>query len=127
LELVLRLQPVQHFRTLRESLPGDVLEITVQREAGRHLEMREWSLNFSLAACCKRSAMSSVRVSTCGASLKTIDISLWLFTKESDPVELHAVCILDRFASLDAEHHILRVRIFLAQIVAVVGGHHRQA
>ena len=126
LELVLRLQPVQHFRPLRESLPRDVFEIAVQREARRHLEMRKWSLNFL-----QLHAATFCNVERARQNLRRIfeDHGHFFVTlhKEIGAVELHAVRILDRLARLDAEHHILRVRIFLAEIVAVVGGHHRQA
>ena len=33
----------------------------------------------------------------------------------------------DRFAGLDAEHHVLRVRIVFAEVVAVVGSDHGDA
>ena len=42
-------------------------------------------------------------------------------------VELQPVGIVDRLAGLNADHHVLRVRVVLAQVVAVIGGHQRKA
>ena len=42
-------------------------------------------------------------------------------------VKLHAVGVVDRFAGLDADHHVLRVRVVFAEVVAVVGRDQRQA
>ena len=42
-------------------------------------------------------------------------------------VELEPVGVVDGLAGLDAQHHILRVRIVLAKIVAIVGCHQRKA
>ena len=71
--------------------------------------------------------MSSVRVSTSGESLNTRYISSWSLDEELVAVELHAGGVVDRLAGLDAEHHVLRVGVVFAEIVAVVGGDQRQA
>ena len=42
-------------------------------------------------------------------------------------LELHAIGVLNRLAGLNAQHHVLRVRVVLAEIVAVVGGDQRKA
>ena len=41
-------------------------------------------------------------------------------------MKLQPVGVVDRLAGLDADHHVLRVGVVLAQIVAVVGRHQRQ-
>ena len=75
----------------------------------------------------QRSAMSSVRDSTSGESLNTRSHFVVALDEEIGAMELHAVGVLDRLAGLNAEHHVLRVSIVFAEIVAVVGGHQRQA
>ena len=42
-------------------------------------------------------------------------------------VELHAGGVVNRLAGLDAQHHVLRVGVVFAEVVAVVGGDQRQA
>ena len=42
-------------------------------------------------------------------------------------LELHAVRIAHRFASLDTQQDFLRVRVFVMQIVTIVGRHQRNA
>ena len=47
--------------------------------------------------------------------------------KELVAVELHSVGVLNRLAGLYADHHVLGMRIVLAEVVAVIGGDQRQA
>ena len=41
--------------------------------------------------------------------------------------EFHAGSIVNGLASLDAEHHVLRMSIFFTKVVAVIGRNQRQA
>ena len=47
--------------------------------------------------------------------------------EKSAALKLHAIRILDRLARLNAQHHVLRVRVIFAEIVAVIRGHQRKA
>ena len=101
---------------------GDMLEVTVQRISRGHIEMRKRIADFFSRNCIARQSPASASAHRV-ASLKTPSISSWLFTKKL-VAGTSSVFILDRLAGLNAEHRVLRVRIVLAQVMAVVGGHH---
>ena len=71
--------------------------------------------------------MSRVRVSTSGRIFEDAKHLVVVLDEELVAVELHAAGVVDRFAGLNAEHHVLRVGVVFAEVVAVVGGDERQA
>ena len=104
---------------------GDVLEIIGQRIAIGYDELRERVVDFlqaNIAALCdlhraREHALIAVE------DLRHLRTSLH---KELIAVKLQPVGIVDRLAGLDADHHVLRVRVIFAEVVAVVSRDQRQ-
>src|SRR5207253_939438 len=99
-----------------------VLEITVQTESSRHIEVRKRIADFlqpQIAAFCyAQGAGEHVR--------RVFEDSVHLvmaLDKKSAALKLHAIRILDRLAGLNAQHHVPRERVILAEIVSVICCH----
>ena len=71
----------------------------------------------------QRSATSRVLATASGWSGKAARISSSLLKKNSCGGEAHAVLLREARAGLDAEQHVVRRGVLLAQVVDVVGGH----
>ena len=75
----------------------------------------------------QRSAISMVRSRTAGESLKEARHFFGALDKKLVAVEFEAVGLVDFCAGLHAEHYVVGVRVFTAQVVRVVGGDERNA
>ena len=122
----LRIERPQSFQAAGESLAGDVLEVTVEGESVRHVEVRKRIADFFQphVAAFGNAQGAAQHV---GRVLEDPLHFVVTLDEEVRALELHAVGVLDRLAGLDAEHHVLRVGVVLAEIVAVVRCDQRQA
>src|SRR5580658_9562288 len=101
-----------------KSLPRDVLEITVESKSLRNVKVRKrtWHLlQMQIAALGNvERAREHVRriLEHTQHLVAVLDVKL-------RAIKLHPVSLLNRLPRLDAQHHILRVRVVLAKVVAV--------
>ena len=84
------------------------------------------SLTFS-SLTWQRWAMSQVRSSGVFQFAEQLHHLVARFQVEIGRVPMHAVGVAHRLAGLDAEQDFVGARVFLAQVVGIVGGHQRQA
>ena len=119
-------QSPQALHPSRESLPRNVLEITVRRESLRYIEVRKRRRNFfqpQITALGNRHrARQYIR-----RVLEHAQHLVAVLHKKLVALKLHPVRVQNRLPHLDAQHHVLRVRVVLAQVVAVVRRHQRYA
>jgi len=102
-----------------------VNEIAVDCVAGRNFKLRKWVGHFFQAQAAALGNIERAREHL----RRVLEHAVHLFVALDEKLrtlELHASCVADGLAGLDADHHILGVGIVLAEIVAVVGGHQRQ-
>ena len=118
-------QTAQDFQASRKTLPGDVLEVSVDCESIGNFEMRERGRNFLQPETTALGDIESAREHFGRVLEDAVHLVVTLDEKLS-ALKLHPVRVLDGFAGLDAHHDILRVRVFFAEIVAVVGGNERE-
>ena len=119
-------QPPQALHPPRKSLPRNVLEITVRRESLRYIEVRKRRRDFfqpQIAALGNRHrARQYIR-----RVLEHAQHLVAVLHKKLVALKLHPVRVQNRLPHLDAQHHVLRVRVVLAKVVAVVSRHQRYA
>ena len=120
------LQFAQHVQALGKALARDVLEVVGQRIAGGHFELRERDRELFPGEHCSARRSPACAPARARSRMKTCAISAAALHEKLIAMKLQPVGVVDRLAGLDADHHVLRVRIVLAQIVAVVGRHQRQ-
>ena len=118
------LELAQDVQPLAKALAADMLEVVGDRVARRHFELRKRVVNFfqphiaalgNLQRARQHPLVSREHLPHLGSALH----------EELVAVELQAVGVVDRLARLNADHHVLGVRVVLAEIVAVVGGDQR--
>ena len=116
----------QSFKPPRVTLARDVYKVAVECIARRNVKFRKRRGDFfhtQIAAPgnIQRAAHHLRRVFEHAQHLVVT------LHEELRALEFHAGGVVDRLAGLDAHHHVLRVRIFFAEVMAVVGRHQRQA
>ena len=126
LQFPCRCQLLQPLPPKEEPLAGNFLKIAVKRFAGRHLEMGEnvlFCFQVDIAAlghfqsareCLRNLAENRVHL------LRGLEIELV-------SGKLQAVRVTDGLPGLNANQHVLGARILLGEVVAIVGGHQRDA
>jgi len=126
LELALFVQRSQRGQAAGETFAGDVNEITVDGVAGGNVELRERCGYFFQAQATALGDVESSRQDF-GRIFEDAVHLVMVLDEELGTVKLHPRCIVNGLAGLDAQHHILRVGVVFAKIVAVVGGDEWQA
>ena len=123
---VARHQGLQPRQPRREALAHHVLEVGVDGEAGRHVEVRQVVHargQVDVDAIGDADGVGQ-RVRELGEDLRHL---LRRLQEELIAVIAEAVGVVDRLAGADAEQDVVRLVVVLAQVVHVVGAHHRQA
>ena len=116
---------LQTRQPLPEPLARDVLEVFVEREAGRHVEIRQVALAFAdhHVAALGDADRARQRV---GKLLEDFRHLLRGLEKELPGVVPEPFRIVEPLAGTDAQQDVVRVRVALAQVVHVVRAHQRQ-
>ncbi len=125
LQSSLGLDGAQSFQAAGEALPRDMLEITVQRESGGHVEVRERIADFLEAHVAAFGDGESAGKHV-GRVFEDAVHFVVALDEKAGALELHAIGVLDRLAGLDAQHYILSVGVVFAEVVAVIRRHHRE-
>ena len=125
LEPTVRRQSSQALHPPRESLPRDVLKITVERKSVRNVEVWKRAGNFLQSKVAAFRYIERARKHL-GRVLEHPQHFVAVLHVELRALELHPVGFLDGLPRLNAQHHILCVRVVFAKVVAVVGRHQRQ-
>ena len=115
------MQFAQQREAARKAFAGYVLEVIVERIPWGHIELWKWLAHlfqFDIAAL---SDLHGARQHTLVAGEDLCHFGRTLHEKLIVG-EFQPVGIVDRLAGLDADHHILRVSVVFAQVMAVVGG-----
>src|SRR5215831_12095734 len=110
------------FQTAPKALTCDVLEIGVERVAGRYIEMGKRIADLFQANVAALGDLQRSREHL-GRILEHLEHFVAILHVKSGSLELHPIRILNALARLNANHHVLRMRIVLAQIMAVIGCH----
>ncbi len=126
LQLALLVQRAQRFQAAGEAFAGDVNEVAVDGVAGRNFELRKRIGDFFQAQAAALGDVERAREHL-GRIFEHAGHFVVVLDEELVAVELHARGVVNRLAGLDAEHHVLRVGVVFAEVVAVVGGDQRQA
>ena len=125
-QLALLGKRAQRFQAVREAFSGDVDEIAVDGEARRNFELRERSGNFFQPQAAAFGDVERARENL-GRIFEDAIHFVVALDEELRAFEFQACGVANRLPRLDAEHHILRVSVVFAQIVAVIGRDQRQA
>ena len=126
LQLSLLLHRTQGFQAAGEAFAGYVDEVAVNRVAGWDLELRKRIRNFFQAEAAALGDIERAR-EYLGGVLEQARHFVVVLDEELRTVELHAARVVNGLAGLDAQHDVLGVGIVFAQVMAVIGGHERQA
>ena len=100
-------------------------EVTVDGVARRDFELWKRICNFFQAQAAALGNVERARENFRRVFEDAIHFVV-ILDEELCAIELHAASVVNRLASLNAEHHVLCVGVVFAEIVAVVGGDKRQ-
>ncbi len=126
LQLALLAQRAQRFHAPGESFTRDVNEVAVDGVTGGNFKLRKRVRDFFEAQAAALGNIDGARQHVGRVFEHAVHLFVVL-DEELRAVELHARRVADRLARLYADHHVLRVRVIFAQVVAVVGRDQRQA
>ncbi len=117
---------LQIWHARREPFPHHFFEITSCGVSGRNLEFRKWIWNpFNLhVAACRNIHRSPQRLGNFAKHFRHLRGGLEI---ELVGRELHPVRVTHGLASLNAQQYFLRVRVFVVQVMAIVGRHQRNS
>src|ERR1019366_5746126 len=110
----------QNIEPMGKALPGDVLKVVRQRVTGRHLKLGKRIVNFFQPNVAAFRDLQGPRRHVLISQENLLHLDGALHGKLV-ATEFQAVGVVDGFTHLNAEHHVLRMGVILAEIVAVIG------
>src|SRR5258708_590649 len=109
-----------------KAFTGHLLKVTVESEARRDLKFRKRIVDLVQLEVATLGDGQSARQQVFAFAEDAAHLVGALY-EELVAVKLQAVGVMNRLAGLDADQNVLRMRIVLAEIVAVIGRHHGDA
>ncbi len=122
----LLVQRAQRLQAAGEAFAGYVNEVAVDGVAGRNLELRKRIRHFLQP---QAAALGNIEGAGehFGRILEHAVHLVVVLDEELGALELHASGVVNGLAGLDAQHDVLGVGVVFAEVMAIVGGHQRQA
>ena len=116
----------QRFQSPRETFAGDVLEVAIQGVFGWNLKMRKRIFHLFQPQVAALGDSQGPRQDV-GRIFEDAVHLVVVLDVETRSLKLHPVRFLNALPRLNADHHVLRMGVVFAEIMAVIRGHQRQA